>query len=143
MSNPAPPGWNKTVDDLMSEISQGSRQQLSVTDDEFQWAVDYERSLLPAGTVFPRKNQVWQTVHGCEVRFIAVFADQPARGGAARLPHGERVLILANCDQPISVSFQPVRYDELHERIVPEDVRRMPGYRGYLLDQKLTHLNEH
>ena len=52
MSKQRPPGWNKTVDDLFDEIRQGKR--LMVSGDEGEWARDYERSLLPPGTVFPR-----------------------------------------------------------------------------------------
>jgi hypothetical protein len=33
-------------------------------------------------------------------------------------------------------SYQPVRYQELHAGIVPEDVRRTQGYLGYELSVK-------
>jgi hypothetical protein len=143
MSNSAPLGWNKTVHDLMTEVSQGKRQQLSGTDDEFIWAIEYERSLLPSGTVFPRKNQVWETIRDCEVRFVAVYEGQAGQVGAAWLPTTERVRILADCEQAVSVSLLPLRYDELHNSIVPEGIRQSPSYRDYLLDLRVSDFNEH
>jgi len=58
-------------------------------------------------------------------------------GGTARLTRGERVCILeGDGAPPIFVTFQPVRYQELHRVIVPEDIRKMPEYRGYVLSLK-------
>src|SRR5437870_12525288 len=48
------------------------------------------------------------------------------------LRQGERVHILeAGESKPIQVSFVPLRYDELHDSIVPEEIRRVSGYWGY------------
>ena len=56
------------------------------------------------------------------------------QGGRARLPQGERVRILAQDDpKPLRVTFQPVRYHELHESIVSRHVRGLPGYQHYVL----------
>ena len=143
MSTPAPSDWNKTVDDLLAEVSQGKRRQLSTQEDEFQWAIDYERSLLPSTTVFPRGGQVWEAVCDCEVRFLGFLNGRVPTSGMARLPHGERVRIFSD-DFPKAIhwTFRPLRYDELHESIVPEVIRSAPGYQGYLLDVRVGRFNE-
>jgi hypothetical protein len=57
--------------------------------------------------------------------------------GEAKLRRGERVRILPVEDpKPVCVSFLPVRYEELHQDIVPEEVRKLPCYQGYMLQLK-------
>jgi hypothetical protein len=60
--------------------------------------------------------------------------------GTARLQKGEKVRILERADltgfagpKPIGVNFEPLRYEELESSIVPQELRNMPGYRGYRL----------
>jgi hypothetical protein len=58
-------------------------------------------------------------------------------GGTAQLDQGERVRILElDGPPPIFVHFRPLRYEELHAHIVPEDIRKLPGYGGYVLSLK-------
>ena len=132
MKLPPAPKWNKTTDDIDSA-------------DYLRRAQDYERSLLPAGIVFPRVGQVWETVRECEVPFqvrftisatnVWLFNAKVAPGkevqalapvGKARLQQGERVRIRSVDDpgRPLQVTFVPLRYDELYEAIVPADQRR-------------------
>jgi len=119
MKLPPPPKWDKTNDGI---------------GDAHKWAADYERSWLPPDIIFPRTDQIWEAVHDCEVHYIAFIPKKPALGGIAKLRLGERVRVLTLEDpKPIQVSFQPVRYDELHESIVPENVRGRPGYSYYWL----------
>jgi hypothetical protein len=130
------PTWNRAIDGLS---------------DAGKWVMDIERSRLPDDLVFPRAGQVWATVRDCEVSFRAsidygISPPDPARllqdfarlFGVALLRQGERVRILGvdDPDKPLSVTFQPLRYQELHERVVPEDIRRSPGYAGYELSLK-------
>ena len=130
------PKWNPTVDGLA---------------DAGKWALDLERSRLPKDLVVPCAGQVWAAVRDCQVSFHASIDHQgpcadPAKllqafarqFGIAQLRQGEQIRILGVDDpnKPLRVSFQPVRYRELHERIVPEDTRRTPGYRGYELSLK-------
>jgi hypothetical protein len=143
MSKPAPPGWNNTIDDLFEEMKQGKR--LFATGDEGDWARDYERSLLPPGTVFPRGRQIWEAIHDCDVHVGCIFAAPASFSGTGRLTAGARVRIIdGGVDpQPILASFTPLRYDELHESLVPADVRREPRYTSYSLSVKTAYLNEH
>src|SRR2546430_2256426 len=142
MKLPPAPKWNKTTDDIDSA-------------DYLRRAQDYERSLLPAGIVFPRVGQVWETVRECEVWFRVIFSVTAAPniwlakatslvsglptpgskeflvpGGKARLQQGERVRIrsLDDASKPLHVTFVPLRYEELYESIVPPDHRRSSSH---------------
>jgi hypothetical protein len=60
-------------------------------------------------------------------------------GGKTRLPQGERVRIMTlDAPKPLLIRFQPIRYDELHESIVPADIRGQPGYSHYVLCLKIA-----
>lgn len=148
MKIPLPPILNRTDDGV-------------ALGDSFRWALDYEASLLPPDTIFPHKGQFWETVRDCEVDFWVSIAytgpkysalglpdggevvlpgsNKPDQllspGGKVILPEGERVRIVHvhPPERPIQVHFQPLRYDELQGRIVPEAYRKTPGYMGYQL----------
>ncbi len=130
------PKWDRAIDGLSSAA---------------KWARDMEWAWLPRGLVVPRAGQVWATVRDCRVDFraavsweeqrthaVALLHDFARLFGTAPLRQGERVRILSLDDpeKPLRVTFQPVRYEELHEAIVPNDVRSMPGYNGYELTVK-------
>lgn len=135
------PKWDKKTDGLT---------------DPGLWALDCERSRLPAGIIFPWAGQIWETIRNCEVMFHAsldfprpklnqVFgvAKGPGRFepsdlliymmqfGTAILQQGERVRILEPGEaKPINITFVPVRYHELHESIIPAKVRALSIYHG-------------
>ncbi len=139
---PPLPKWNTATDDIDSN-------------DFLRRSQDFERSLLPRNIVFPRTGQTWEAVRDCEVNFIARIAgpNRPAiyglagkqeaiilPCGRAQLQQGERVRILTLDDpRPIQISFQPVRYHELHESIVPHEIRGRPGYSHYVLSLKTAY----
>jgi hypothetical protein len=142
MNKPAPPGWNKTIDDLFEEMKRGER--LFASGDECDWARDYERSLLPASTIFLRAGQIWEALHDCEVTVSTIFAAPGSGSEQGSLSQGERVRISNGTGpQPISVSFLPVRYDALHESLVSRATCRTPHYTGYSLFTKTVYFNEH
>ena len=112
-------------------------------------ARDFERSFLPFGAAFLREGQIWQACRDCELGFLAWFS-RPASAlnlsaaipveqpffpfGAARFPRGERVRILTLDDpRPLSVSFVPVRYAELQDILLPENIRTRLDYTHYNL----------
>ena len=41
------------------------------------------------------------------------------------------------------MSFLPVRYDELHDSLVPPDIRDTPRYKKYTLSVKTGYFHEH
>ena len=121
MKLPPLPKWNAATDDID-------------TSELFTVGQDYEKSFLPSGISFPRTGQIWEAVRDCEVDFIAWIPKTILPNGRARLRQGERVRILPLVDpKPIRVTFQPVRYHELHESIVSRHVRGLPGYQHYVL----------
>ena len=138
MKLPPLPKWNKATDDID-------------TGEFFARAQDYERSFLPSGIAFPRTGQIWEAMRDCQVNFVASFSSAlllkpawpgchppesaaPIPFGQSRLAQGERVRVeFAEDSKPLAVWFQPLRYDELHESIVPAEVRNAPGYLQYRL----------
>lgn len=127
MRLPPVPKWNRVTDDIDSK-------------DVLRGARDYERSLLPPDLTFPRTGQIWEAVRDCEVRYIAWIPKSIPSSGMAQLRQGERVRILELDDpKPIHVTFQPVRYHELQESIVPREIRRRLGYSRYVLSLRLAY----
>ena len=127
MRLPPVPKWNRTTDDIDSK-------------DVLRCARDYERSLLPPDLVFPRKGQIWEAVCDCEVRYIAWIPKSFPSSGVARLQRGERIRVLELDEpKPVYITFQPVRYHELHESIVPRETRLRPGYFRYVLSLRLAY----
>jgi hypothetical protein len=120
---PPPPKWDRTVDGLAGSST---------------WVSEFERSFLPPDIVFPRVGQIWETVRDCEVTFIAFIPKTILPCGRARLQQGERVRILTEEPKPTRITFQPVRYQELHSVIVPEEIRERPGYSYYWLSLRIA-----
>jgi len=58
---------------------------------------------------------------------------------------GERVSITPETTGPLPsvVSFVPVRYAELHDSLVPLDIRETPRYKKYLLSVETAYFHEH
>lgn len=135
------PKWDRAIDGL---------------EEAGKWAIEMERARLPADLVVPRVGQVWETIRDCEIPFRPRFASgQPSNaqpgslqlaathlkflmGGGAQVRQGERFRVtgLDNPDRPLRVIFRPLRYDELHAGIVPEELRSSSGYIGYQLSAK-------
>ena len=93
MSNqipPAPPGWNKTLQDLSDEAKKGG---LPVGSPEVDWARDYERSLIPVGTRFPKKGDVYEAVEDHQISYLTGWSAPFTSGGIGTLMKGERVIV--------------------------------------------------
>lgn len=80
---PAPPGWNKTVADLLAEAKRGERG--SVGSPEVDWARDYERSRIPFGSRFPRKGDVYEAIKDFSVDYMTAWAAPYTGGGQGTL----------------------------------------------------------
>jgi hypothetical protein len=103
--------------------------------------------------IFPCTGQIWEAQRECEVGFTAAFnpgskfkfqyipaPSTPIPVGSARLSRGEKVrVVFADEPKPLTIWFQPLRYDDLHEIIVPVHVRAMPGYSHYTLSLRSVH----
>ena len=94
---------------------------------------------------FPRGGQIWEVTDGCDAQIQYLFTAPITFSGSGRLTAGERVCIITGIadPQPIVVSFLPVRYDELHESLVPPDIRDTPRYKAYMLSVTTEYFYEH
>ena len=119
---PPVPKWDRSIDGLEGGVG---------------WS-EYERSFLPPDVIFPKAGQTWEAIRDCEVNFIAFIPSTILPSGRARLERGERVRIFTGEPKPVRVAFQPVRYQELHPLIVPEEVRKRPNYQYYYLTLRVA-----
>ncbi len=95
--------------------------------------------------LFPRGGQIWEVTDGCDAQIQYLFTAPITFSGCGRLTAGERVRIMTGTTepQPTFVSFLPVRYDELHDSLVPSDIRDTPRYKKYTLSVKTGYFFEH
>jgi hypothetical protein len=138
---PAPPGWNKTIDDLLVEARAGGRN--AVGSPEADWARDYERSLLPVGTRFPKKGDVYEATEDLQVGYLTSWAAPFTGGGTGTLKSGERVIVDDDVllARPVGVYARPIDYAAVEERMVPESDRANRKYAGFCLSLKTADLS--
>ncbi len=93
----------------------------------------------------PHRGQIWEVTDGCDAQIQYLFSAPITFSGSCRLTAGERVCITTETTdpQPIVVSFLPVRYDELHDSLVPPDIRDTPRYKKYMLSVTTGYFYEH
>jgi hypothetical protein len=93
---------------------------------------------------FPGKGQIWEVTDSCDAQIQYLFNAPITFSGSGRLAAGERVWIVTeSADALPIVSFLPVRYDELHDSLVPPDIRETPRYKKYLLSVNTKYFHEH
>lgn len=94
---------------------------------------------------FPRKDQIWEVIDGCDAQIQYLFTAPITFSGSGRLAAGEQVCIVTETTDPapMDVSFFPVRYDELHDVLVPPDIRETPRFKKYMLSVKTEYFYEH
>lgn len=140
---PAPAGWNKTIADLTAELDAGLRSSLGSP--EWDWARDYQRSLLPSDTRFPNEGDIYEALDDLQVSYMTSFAAPFTGGGTATLPKGERVVVryAPAGSRPVAVYADAVNYKALEPRIVPQ-ADRVKGskYAGYSFCIDTKDLNE-
>ncbi len=92
-----------------------------------------------------RRGQIWEVTDGCDAQIQYLFSAPITLSGSGRLTAGERICITTEttAPQPIAVSFLPVRYDELHDSLVPPDIRDTPRYKAYRLSVMTGYFHEH
>ena len=139
---PPPEGWNKTISDLMDEAKSGTRK--TIGSPELDWARDYERNLLPPGTRFPCKGDIYEAVEDVEVSYLTSWASPYTGGGATTLRMGDRVSIpgAPRDPRPISIYAEAVDYKALEARVVPEADRRAAKYTGFYFSISTSALNK-
>lgn len=95
--------------------------------------------------LFPRGGQIWEATDGCDVQIHYLFTAPITFSGSGKLAAGEQVRITTGTTgpPPAFVSFLPARYDELHDRLVPPDIRDTPRYKQYALSVKTEDFHKH
>lgn len=136
-----PPGWNRTIADLMAEMKAGRRA--SVGQPEIGWARDYERSLIPVGMRFPQKGDVYEALEDMEVDFLTAWSAPFTGGGKGALHKGDRVFVDSEPSdpKPIGSYVVAIDYEALEERIVPASDRDAERYNGFYFHFKTVDLN--
>jgi hypothetical protein len=136
---PAPPGWNKTIRDLSDDAKKTGS---AVGSPEVDWARDYERSLIPAGTRFPKKGDVYEVTKDLQVSYLTSWSAPFTGGGSGTLKKGERVIInYEPLPRPIAANAKAVNYTRVEEEIVPERDRSNKKYAGFYLVLKTLELS--
>jgi hypothetical protein len=138
---PRPQGWNLTIADLMAEMNAGKRK--SIGSPEAEWARDYERSLIPADTRFPKQGDVYEALHDTPVHFMTAWNAPFTGGGESVLKAGDKVLVDQMPHEPKPISFYAVAldYSAVETRVVPESDRTNPKYAGFYFSLKTVDLN--
>jgi hypothetical protein len=139
---PMPDGWNRTIKDLFEELSEGKRTEVSWP--ESGWAVEYERSLLPAGTRFPRGGEVYAAREPFRAGLI-VLRRAPGDGPTYpfTLATGCRIRVDSRVgDRPMAVGAVPVDYEAIEKAAIPWWARWHPWYGGYYFVVSTLDLNE-
>jgi hypothetical protein len=137
---PRPSTWNLTIADMMAEIKAGTRKIIGQP--ELEWARDYERSLIPVETRFPKKGDVYEALGDMTVKFMTAWAAPCTGGGEGILKKGERVFIDSDPIEPCPIGSYAlaVDYAALEERIVPASDRNAPRYGGFYFSFKTVEL---
>ena len=128
---PAPLGWNKTIQNLFDE---SKKTGSAVGSPEVEWARDYERSLIPVGTRFPKKGDVYEATADVEVRYLTSWSAPFTGGGSGTLKKGERVIIDYDpLPRPIAANAKAINYTHVEEDLVPKSDRMNKKYSGFYL----------
>jgi hypothetical protein len=138
---PRPEGWNRTIADLMAEVTAGKRG--GVGQPEIDWARDYERSLIPPDVRFPQKGDVYEALEDMTADFLTAWSAPFTGGGQGLLKKSERILVDSEPSEPKPISSYAVAidYEALEQRIVPESDRTAERYAGFYFHFKTVDLN--
>lgn len=141
-SKERPADWNLTLDDLFAEMKAGKRK--SVGSPETDWAREYEISLLPEGTRFPKKGDLYEALEDQTISYLTAWAAPYTGSGEAVLFQGERIWINSESrdEKALGCYALPVDYDALEKRMLPEAERNDPKYGGFYFIFKTAELNE-
>ena len=130
------------MSDLVAEIERGER--MCVGSPEIDWARDYEQSLFPTGTRFPRKGDVYEALDDMTVHYMTSWAAPFTGGGEGLLKKGDQVLVDSELNDSCAIGTYTVAvdYEALEKRFVPAADRSAPKYGGFYFFFKTVDLNQ-
>jgi hypothetical protein len=137
-----PEGWNLTYDDLFAEMRAGKRK--SVGKPEMDWAIEYETSLLPPNTRFPKKGDLYESLADQQIEYMTAWAAPYTGGGKGLLLKGERIWIHSDPrdEKPLGAYALPVEYEKVEERMVAAAERETEKYGGLYFYFKTVELEK-
>ena len=98
---------------------------------------------MPDKIAIPENGDIYEAIEDFDITYktthLASFADT----GTARFPAGERLKIDTCGKNRINVYCDPVNYETLEHRIVPEKIRTSVTYDGYYFYIAVTTLHDH
>ena len=94
---------------------------------------------------FPRKGQIWEAIDVCDAQIQYLFTAPITFSGSGKLAASEQVRVMTETTdpEPAIVSFLPARFYELHDSLVPLDIRETPRYKEYMLSVETGYFYAH
>ena len=133
----APEGWNKTLDDLLADASL-KPPGTGIGWPETEWARNFELSLLPPGTRFPRHGDIYAAN---EPVATTLFLDR-MEDVRYTLPAGTKIRVESlTSDSPVAVTVLPVEYKAIKKSALSVWTRFQLGFGGYHLSMATLELN--
>lgn len=137
---PMPPGWNLTLEDLSAQMHRGERPHVGWP--EVGWAREYELSLLPEGTRFPRLGDVYSALTPYPTDLLLTWRSPVTTHVRFELPAGCRLRVQSDdADRPLAVSLLPEAYRQIEKAALPWWTRLRPDYGGYYVVASTLDLN--
>jgi len=142
MAEDRPKDWNLTISDLMEQLQSGDRK--FVDQHEWDWAREYERSLVSDDARIPRKGDVYEALDDLNINYMTAWAAPFTGSGKAILEKDERIWIDSEPmeNKPIGTYALPVDYARLEQQMVPKEEREASNYGGFYLFFSTVQLNE-
>jgi hypothetical protein len=137
MNRTLPPGWSKTLTELLAEKS-------NVSGEEIEWARTFEREQLRSWARFPRPGDLYELSSDAEISFVTHWGAPFTGGGKGVLRKGTLVRVSAGSadPEPIGVYADPLERSRVEAELVPETDRQAEDYAGFSLSIKTAELNQ-
>ena len=136
MHSKPPPGWSKTIEDLVAE-------NRGISGEEIEWARMFEREQLRSWARFPLPGEIYELINDAEISYVTHWSAPFTGGGKGLLRRGTRVCIGDGIGdaEPIGVYADAIEKSRIEAELVPEADRKADLYGGYSLSIKTAELN--
>jgi hypothetical protein len=136
MRSTTPPGWSKTLADLLAE-------NRNLSGEEIEWARTFEREQLRSWARFPRPGEVYELIGDSEISYVTHWRAPFTGGGKGMLQKGTRIRVSGGTGdlEPIGVYADPIDKPRVEAELIPEADRLGETYAGFSLFIRTTELN--